>query len=325
MKDLYFFPFTQMTEAQVEILTSFFPRVGFLNLNVPAGSKGTEQVETGELLPLCLPVDRYAGIDARVQSYLDWAGLHKGNEKNLKSLIRDTAYFREDTGLTAIQSQIRSGSGQKITETEGESNSHRDPLLFMKLAEIWDMENETIQSELKALDEGNSALFAELKGESDILAPVDGASRNGMPGFDPGENMTEERVRAWGELAGEAGLYAEGCGPLTLVTTSPAVMDYLEANADQVINGLDIESIKVHENGCARKERWQQEVTDILDETLSSNAPSGKELTDNAECCALSGRIRYCLLSGEKLDRIFKMPGKQIGKQIAVCLVKLNS
>jgi hypothetical protein len=325
MKSICFFPFTHITEVQIQAVTSFFPKVGFLSLNpeIPAGSTVAESVENGRLLPLSLPVARFADIDARVQSYLDWAGLHKGNEKNLKSLIKETAYFREDTGLTAIQSQIRLGS--EVPDPEGESRQHRDPLLFMKFAEIWDMENDSIQNELEALDAGNLALFAELKGETDTIVPTAGPSQGPASGFDPGETMTEERVRAWGDLAGEAGLYSEGDGPLVLVTTSPAVMDYLISSADQVKNVLDIESIKVHENGCARKERWQQDIINILDETLSSNAPSGKELTENAECCALAGLIRYCLLSGKELNKMFKMPGEQIGKQIAVCLVKLNS
>ena len=326
MKNICFFPFTHITQTQLRTVTAFFSEVSFLNLtpNIPAGSLAG-LVDQGCLLPVSLPDDRFVNIDARVQSYLDWAGLHKGNEKNLKSLIKDTAYFREDTGLTAIQSQIRRGLGSK----QAENREEKDPLLFMKFAEIWDMENDSIQSELTALDVDNSALFAELKGEMDAPSPTTASSHSAGSVFDPGETMTEERIRAWIDLAREAGLFSDSEDSLSLVTTSPAVMDYLVSNAEQVKIGLDIESIKVHENGCARKERWQQDIINILDETLSSNAPSGIELTEDAECCALSGQIQCCLLSGEQLDRTFKMPGKQAGKQagkqLLVCLVKLNS
>ena len=197
----------------------------------------------------------------------------------------------------------------------------KDPLLFLKLAEIWDRDNDAIRQELNALDAGNAALFAELKGEMPEAEPPHEASSPAGAGRDPGETMTGERISAWFAVAEQAGITAQTHESPLLVTTSPAVMDYLETCADEVINGLDIESIKVHESGCACKERWQQDLSEILDPPLSSNAPTGSRPAESIDCCALSGQIKLNILSGETLKQTVKFPGERL----AACLVTLNS
>ncbi len=44
--------------------------------------------------------------------YLAWAQLHRGNERNLKHLLKASPYFKSDTDLTSIKSQIIQGEGR---------------------------------------------------------------------------------------------------------------------------------------------------------------------------------------------------------------------
>ncbi|MEH0019044.1 MAG: hypothetical protein V6Z89_05290 [Desulfobacter sp.] len=324
MKKVCFFPFTHMGPEQVRAVTAFFNDVSFLSLGgeISSGSAVSDSIRQGVLSPEVIPEKRSSGLDSRVQAYLEWTRMHRGNEKNLKSLLRDSAYFSEDTGVANIQSQIRKRADNNASAAGGRDGRRNDPLLFMKFAEIWDMEREVIEKDLSVLDADTSALFEELRGESvDIPGKAAPLGSDRVPLTDPGQIMTEERVVSWFGLAHEAGMLNREDGQKVLVTTSPAVMDYLVSNAEQVINGLDIESIKVHENGCACKERWQQDMINILDEPLLSNAPSWMDTTENNLCCGLSGQIQCRILSGGNLEKNIEFPGGRI----VVCLVKLNS
>ncbi len=314
MKNVVFFPFTHISPEQIKTLTSFFARIDFLNLNreISKGSELYSQVDQGYLNPVNVPAQRLVEIEKQVQSYVDWAQLHRGNEKNLKSLLQDTPYMTDQEGLTAIQSRIRDTGGEKSSNPVA-----KDPLLFLKFAEIWDIQNQKINEELQALETGTNSLFAELKGE--VGDSVSGAMDKSLT--DPGEAMTGERILAWAETAAEIGLFPEEGELPLLVTTSSGVLEYLVSGTDSVINDLDIESIKVHENGCENKEQWHQEMNTIFDEIIAGKNPSITGMIGSDDLCCGAGQVRCCLLSGGRLNETLKIPGKQL----AVCLVQLNS
>lgn len=314
MKNVIFFPFSHVSPEQIQTLTSFFTRVDFLNLNrdIPTDSELHCRIDQGNLNPIGMDTQRLVGIEKQVQSYVDWAQLHRGNEKNLKSLLQDTPYMTDEEGLTSIQSRIREAGADKRS-----NQAPRDPLLFLKFAEIWDIQNQGIHDELQALETGTNSLFAELKGEVETPAPesVDTSQS------DPGSAMTGERIQAWAEAAAQMGLFRQGGELPLLVTTSPESLEYLVSNTDQVINALDIKSIKVHENGCENKDLWHGEMNTILDAVITGETPSSTDMIGSSDLCCGAGQIRCCLLSGGKLNEILKTPGKQL----AVCLVQLNS
>lgn len=314
MKNVIFFPFSHVSPEQIKILTSFFAMVDFLNLNreIPEDSDLNCRIDQGDLNSVGVDTQRLAGIEKQVQSYQEWAQIHRGNEKNLKSLLRNTPYMTDDEGLTSIQSRIRETGAEKRPGRKA-----KDPLLFLKFAEIWDIQNQRIHEELQALETGTNTLFAELKGEGgDSIPGTEDTSHT-----DPGEAMTGERVLAWAEAVAEIGLFAEEGELPLLVTTSPGVMEYLMSVTDQVINDLDIESIKVHENGCENKEQWHREMNTIFDEIIAGKNPSITGMIGSEDLCCGAGQVRCCLLSGGRLNETLKIPGKQL----AVCLVQLNS
>ncbi len=322
-----FFPFSHISKDQLKSVTAFFPNLGFLPLvedfkSDPMLARLTEQEILQPIFPLARDVQL---VEKQVDSYLNWAQIHRGNEKNLKSLFKDQPYFMEDTGLSSIQSQIRKGT-QKKEVSSAEKKAGQNPLLLLKFAQLLDVQNEDIDDELNALDQSKASLFSELTGEvseknsENSSEQSDSGSLNSPPS-DPGRIMTEERVKSWFRYVGEKELFKEpGVSPL-LITTSPAVMDYMVSESEGVINALDIDSIKVHENGCVNKGGWQQDFLLFLEEVIAGKSSSGVDRHEVDDNCLNSGRIKLCLFPEEGMKQFLNMPDQSI----AVCLVQLKS
>ena len=197
----------------------------------------------GALTRVCLDKEKLASAEQKVRAYLDWAAIHKGNEKNLRALIRENVFFKDDSGVAAIRAGIRNRAVSRDPNMTTVRDSN-DSLVFLKLADIHDRESQDIQAALDALDQEKAALFAELKGDGDMSLSVD---HTHPP--EPGQAMTEKRINAWLETAVDAKLFDQEGIPV-LITTSRAVMDEFLTGAGKAINALDIDSIKVHENDC---------------------------------------------------------------------------
>ena len=276
-------------------------------------------------------------LESQVRAFKKWAAIHRGNERNLKALIREKAWLKEDDGVAAIRSQIRK---KPAFEAQDFSLPEGNPLLVLRFAEILDQENQTIRTSLQAMDKNNAALFAELKGELDGDAGLTGmddgeidaggtAAGELAPAVDPAADMNpgqiEDRIRAWCEAAGGAGLFDADLNSdndvAVLATTSAAVFDYLTANSEGMTNGLDIDSIKVHEHVCGHRAGWLKTISDALDALASGNRMPWPETETRDGCNCPAGEIRVCAFPGKDLNKIFNIPGRQV----IVCLVKLNS
>lgn len=324
-----FFPFSHISKDQLKVVTAFFSKVGFLPMVNDFRSDPilAELAEQGNLLPV-FPLARDIGlVEKQVQSYLDWAKLHRGNEKNLKLLIKEQPYFMEDTALSNILSQIRKGTQKKETSSDHGNIGHgkkavQDPFLLLKFAQLLDVQNEGIDDELDALEQSKSSLFSQLLGETS--ENNSGKSDSGIfssSSPDPGRIMTKERVVSWFRYAVKKEmLNAAGKFPL-LITTSPVVLDYMVSKCDGVINALDIDSIKVHENGCKNKDKWQYNFFKFLEEVIAGKSSSGIEQPEAGDNCIMSGRIKLCLFPEESIKEFLNIPGQSI----AVCLVQLKS
>jgi len=329
---ILFFPFTHSSKEQLKTLSAFFSKIGFLPLvkdfkSHPILAGLTEQ---GILEPYFPSIQRLVQVEKQVQSYVDWAQINRGNEKNLKSLLKEQPYFFDDTGLASIQSQIRNRTkkdrGARNGEKPVQENNAQDPLLLLKFAQLLDIQNEDVDEQLHVLEQTRASLFSELKGGGDIADPEKTGFIQNDPGQnskgqnDPGVFMTRERIASWMRYASEKGLFKENDNPPVLVTTSPAVLDYLMSRFEYVINALDIDSLKVHEDGCENKQKWQQDLYGSIKEISIREGSIEKELPVVKDGCSLSGQIKLCLFPGASINEFFNVPGKQI----AVCLVKLN-
>ncbi len=323
MMDMVFFPFSHVDKYQCRALTTVFPFFQYLSLTAdfseicPMGS----WVKKGMAVPVFTSGTRLKQVESGVAAWLEWAALHKGNQRNLKTLAKEGPCFIDDTAPGAIRSELlarirQEGSGPSPARAAAPA----DPLLFLKIAQLTDAHNAAIDDELAGLEIKQAALFSELKGEPDAALP-----KTGQVSFrDPGEVMTETRIRAWAACAREEKVFA-GDRPL-LITTSSAVFDLLAASSDRVINALDIDCIKVHEDGCARKKEWQNHFLDMLEQIVTQQypealAPEKKDLVQAKDGCGMYARIQVGVFSGSDLEKHTGLPGPTV----VVCRVAVKA
>ncbi|MBC8439566.1 MAG: hypothetical protein H8D87_07770 [Deltaproteobacteria bacterium] len=327
-----FFPFTHIRENQLRIVLTFFPSFEYLSMtgdfnNHPNLHKAFGQ---GKITPFFLSYDQVVTVEQNLEQYLAWARIHKGNEANLKSLLKDTPYFTNDSDVTAIKTQIKGGNGGKDPDLAlpGESTLQQD-LLFLKMAQLYDEQNEGIDLALNDLSTSHDKLISTLRGleyfssEAENIKAEDSKAENYKDVYskDAGGIMTQQRIRAWSRSMTSmgGGLKQDGDTPL-FITASDAVFDYLESNCKDVVNALDIDNIKVHENECENKNEWQHQFCDYLVRAIQGDGIQENNLPEVNDSCFLSGQIKLCIFSGNDINRLFNCSNKQI----SVCLIKLK-
>lgn len=313
MMDMVFFPFSHVDQHQQRALTTIFPHFSYLPLaaDLPENSPMKPLVEKKKATPVFTSGDRLGQVESRVAAWLDWAALHKGNQRELKTLARGGTYFIDDAGPGVIQSELRARIRQDdVTGNIGKSPP-ADPLLFLKIAQITDAHNAAIDAELAGLEKRRAAVFSDLRGDLDAIVPDKAQVRF----QDPGLSMTGARIRAWSAFAGEEKVFA-GERPMVLITTSSAVFDFFTAISPRFINALDIGYIKVHEDGCVRRPEWQNHFLDILEKIVADQYPEDKnhmpeDLLPARDDCSMFARLQVGVFSGLALENHTGLPGKR--------------
>ncbi len=310
--DMVFFPFSHVDQHQRRALTTVFPNFQYLSLtaDLPENSPMKPLVEKKAASPVFTSRTRLGQVESQVAAWLDWAALHKGNQRNLKSLVAGGPYFMDDAGPGAIQSELRARIRQDVSDNI-DNPPPADPLLFLKIAQITDAHNAAIDAELAGLEKKRAALFSDLKGDLDEIVPDKAQVRF----RDPGLSMTGARIRAWAACAREEKVFA-GEGPVVLITTSSAVFDFLGSISSQFINALDIGYIKVHEDGCARRPEWQNHFLDILEKIVTdqyseNNVQMPADLLPAMDDCSRSARLQVGIFSGLALENHTGLPGRR--------------
>jgi len=310
-----FFPFTHITKNHLETVTAFFPAVDFLTIDRENALNDDLRrfVKTGRINPVFPSEQEMETIDQAAAQYLSWADVHKGNEQNLKAILKESAYFTDDTHVTSIKSRLRRQTDEK---SEPREPAWPKQLLFLKLAQLCDAQHDSIDARLELLKKNKEALLNELRG---IAAPVAEPEESVMPA-DSGDKMTQQRIVNWSSyMIQEDRLTTETGWPI-LVTTSPAVYDWFETNCDEVVNPLDIKKIKVHENKCENQKNWQHRFNKLLMDTVSGKGYRKEDLPTVEDQCSKSALFKLGLFSGCNINPVFNVPGRQI----PVCLVNLK-
>lgn len=310
-----FFPFTHITENQLNTILAFFP--SFYHLPVSADFKHRQTLQTlyeqGKIHPFFSSADDLSAVERKTGEYLEWARMNKGNEHNLKLLIKDHPYFTSNSDVTAIKSSIL-GSKELEKATLSDEVALQHNLLFLKMAQLCDEQNESIDLELRDLDKARDTLIFELRG-------LDFSEHKAVKieeDKDTGAIMTKERIEAWSGCMAAA-LPSQDKRPL-FVTTSDAVFEYIESNCKDVVNSLDIDKIKVHENDCEKRNEWQQQMCDYLMGAVQGGGDRENKMPKVNDACSLSGQIKLGLFSGNNINKLFNLSDKQI----PVCLIKLK-
>ncbi|MBT3177172.1 MAG: hypothetical protein HOG03_05845 [Desulfobacula sp.] len=319
---LLFFPFTHISGNKLDTVLTFFKSFEYLPMtqNFELHPKLHKLLGQGKVTPFFLSDDQAVTIDQNLEQYLSWASIHKGNEVNLKSLLKNTPYFTDDSDVTAIKSQLKKGKGEKenLEFALHDESALMQDLLFLKMAKLYDEQNEGIDLVLNDMDISHGKLISNLRGLESF--PDEAEERKPLEGKDVGAVMTRQRICAWSRcMARMGGLNPEGDTPL-FMTSSDAVFNYLESNCKDVVNALDIDRIKVHENGCGNKSEWQDQFFDYLTRAVQGVVSRENQLPEVNDNCSFSGQIKLCVFSGNDICKLFNYSGKQI----FVCLIKLK-
>ncbi|MCF6249443.1 MAG: hypothetical protein L3J69_19115 [Desulfobacula sp.] len=340
-----FFPFTHITQRQLETLLTFVEPFHFLSTDADKVIDPFLKPVVGAKKGIAHGVpDNLAIRVTQLQAqYLDWVKIHQGNEHNLKSLIKDHPYFKDATQVASIKSQLRdatrvasiksqlkSGNKAEPKKDDGEKNLEQH-LLFLKMAHLCDSQNDRIDIELSRLDENKDQLLSVLKGLEGSSGPGEsnesaGENKNFGTGFKTGHGatdfgavMTRERIESWAAcMSGLSGYSAND--PPVFVTTSQAVFDYLESICEDCLNALDINEIKVHHNDCENKKEWQRYFKENLKTAVQGGVSLEGGLPGSDDTCLLAGQVTASLFFGNEINKCFKLSDKQI----VVCLIKLK-
>ena len=317
--DVLFFPFSHVNEAQQTTLTAFFQQFVFLPLasDLDQDPQMVPLVKNQTAVPVFSSDIRLAHVSAQVTAWMNWAALHQGNEHNLNTLIQDNPYLTDHLGPAAIGSELRA----RIAGTQQNSGKNlkpADPLLFALIAKLTDAGNEATDQAMAGLEKKRAVLFSALRGDPDQQT----SNAIQSPGPDPGAVMTRERIRAWAACARETHLFSEP-KPRAFVTTSRAVFDQVAANGSRVINALDIDSIKVHEDGCVHQPDWHRQVLTLLN-TLAAGPVDDSQARNTLavmdDSCACTGRIQAQVVEGPDLEKKLNLPGTRL----LICRVTLK-
>ncbi len=314
-----FFPFSHISRDQLDALQAFFSSFVFFPaaLDLKHNGRLQELSEQGAAVPVFSTREALSSVDHSFEQYTVWAKVHKGNEKNLRALLKDNPYFTSDSDLSAIKSQIRATNKKTAQQQLGPNVLHQD-LLFLKMAKQCDQENENIDFQLRKIDKNRNRMLSTLLGEE---GPME-ASETGQEPYipDPGAIMTRERIEAWSRCMNHSDIFQKAGQNPVFVTTSKDVFDYLETIFPDVINALDIDSIKVHENDCENKTRWQRQLFEQLMCAARGNFGGPNYLPEVNDECSVLGQIKLSLFSGNNSHHLFDLKDKQI----PVCLIRLK-
>ncbi len=314
-----FFPFTYMTKDQMKTLLAFFPTVQYLPINSDSAHQPQVEkfIKKGKIDPVFLLTDEMESIEQKIQEYMKWADIHKGNEQNLKLLFKENPYFISDSDVTAIKSQLKTRKGSSNGTPEKAHDLSRE-VLFLKMAQMLDQQNEDIDLELKNIDKSKHNLISTLRG---LDKELDEDSGTVIPEKkDTGSMMTRERIKSWATYAAHIKEFKSDENDTFFVTTSDAVFSCIESNCKDVVNALDIDTIKVHENECENKSKWQNKFCEYLINGLKDKHYQKNHFPLVNDDCSSSGRIKVSFFSGSEINTLFNASDKQI----PVCLIELK-
>lgn len=159
-----FFPFTHITQNQLRTLLTFFPSFQYIPVSADLKDHQTVEklAEQGKIDPLFPSAKALVSVEQTVKQYFEWAQIHRGNKVNLKLLLKDNPYFTSDTNVAAIRSQIKGIKDEKAAPLDSPPDLHHD-LLFLKMAQLCDEQNERIDLELRDLEKNRETLMSALR------------------------------------------------------------------------------------------------------------------------------------------------------------------
>lgn len=327
MMEPIFFPFTHISQSQLKTVLTVFKRISYfpiIPVSEVAGKKKEEDARTG-VFPVIQNPERMAAAVRKADEYAQWAALNRGNERNLKTLLKEDPYFKSDTDISTLKSHLLKGVSKQesIKKTADMNEILLQAMVFLRISQVLDGERETIREQFESLKRSENRLMDTIKGsllEEDILQE-DPHGHEDQERDEPGEYLTAKRIHAWFTFFKQNGYVKLFNTKPILVTTSEAVFEYIVSFDKKSVNALDIDNIKVHENNCVRKNSWQTSFYTFVQSALENKAGQIDRITGSEDGCAVNARIRLYLLSGENAENNIL---QNTYETVPVCLVQLN-
>lgn len=216
--DYVVFPFTFLPRKKAAWLSDL---LGPFTLIQPSEHLHVEkaQMQQDGLLQLKTPVlDKEQAIRSRIQAC---HGFHQGNPQNDMAFLKALAFQRLDD--ETLSARIRSAILRYGQKTDTPSDPVLEAMVFLTLAEEFDMQAQAIEEDMKRVDDLERDFLKKLVAD-DEEAPKDLlASTADLRAEDPEPHLPDERLRAWSLLAGQD----PSSLPSVWLTTSRLVMESL--------------------------------------------------------------------------------------------------
>jgi hypothetical protein len=213
------FPFTCLSRKKVEWLSTL---LGPPTLIQPSErlSAETARMQQDGLLRVKTPV---SGKEEALCSRMEASrGFHQGHPQSDMAFLKALAYQKFDD--ESLSAQIRSEILRYGLQTADPTDPLLDAMVFLRLAEEFDMQEEAIEEDLKRVEDLERDFLKKLGAEEEeplgeLLALPAGA----QPKEEAEPHLPDERLRAWSILAGQD----VSSLPAVWLTTSRLVMESL--------------------------------------------------------------------------------------------------
>ena len=348
-----FFPFTHISEDDLNAILSFFPQLSSLYLNneimnndLKNNTNLNQLYESGKFIPDFLHSQLNQTVEHQLKQFLEWSKLHKGNENNLKLLYNTQPCFTKDSDVTSLKSQIKANIFNNTIHNQGSVSCERESspkssllknLLFLKMAQLHDEQNEDIDFELNNINKTNERIVSDLLGTNTLNfcnQNQNQISRDSATGSKT--VMIRERIYAWFKSVAALKIISSNTVDTLFITTYEEVFNFFEFNCKNIINILDIANIKVHESSCKNKTVLQDQFEICLADALKRDDYCKKkmmeliDLMDLMELMELNDKgsgtasIKICNFFMDDIeDDIGKIINSE-NKYISICLIKLK-
>ncbi|MDY0378360.1 MAG: hypothetical protein RBR01_07975 [Desulfobacterales bacterium] len=264
MKPVYF-PFTTIAEpALTAVAACFGPPVIYQAWGrIPEFlAKWAEEGRVDIRVPIAGDEDHLGRV---LHEFRQWSEAHRGADTRFFKTQRQTIPFFNESSRTQILRDIRTRADEKPAAPP--TDPLFDSRLFLQIAQQWDLQNQEVDQDLKAIQSSEMALQRHMKGPEESELSVE---RSSDPLQDLGSHMTLERLRAWARiLAGAEEI------PGLLVTDSPAVFEAVLEKIPQPRRLLRQEGISSDSGLQASRETFLKN----LEKLASEKDFAGRELS----------------------------------------------
>jgi hypothetical protein len=269
-----FFPFTYLPPESAAALQICFERLTVLQPlpgRLPAHMK---RLQASGWLDVRAPqsVDA-ARLEKIISGIRTWADLNRGSRG------LDTGFFQsmgdriplfDDTTPSRIRDAIRSRKHQGHGKED--SMGIIADLVFLSMAEQYDIQSRAISEGLDGLTSMEADLFDRLKGvENGMQRPS--APPAGREVDASADYMLAERLAAWRRVAGA--VFDADMLPAVAVTTRRAVVDSLKENTESLHEVVCMEAVACGEPSAAPLQDWRLELAAYLQQLVGGEDPTG--------------------------------------------------